>query len=126
MRAVGRRSAHRAREESRAMLSYLLRRMVQAIPLLVLVTIVSFGIMQLSPGGPLTAYAHNPHISAAQLDAIKHNLGLDQPAYIQYLHWFTNLLHGNWGLSLSTGESVLAMIAARLPNTLILVVTAFL
>lgn len=108
------------------MLSYLLRRIVQAIPLLVLVTIVSFGIMQLSPGGPLTAYAHNPHISAAQLDAIKHNLGLDQPVYIQYLHWFTNLLHGNWGLSLSTGESVLAMIAARLPNTLILVVTAFL
>lgn len=107
------------------MLTYLLRRIVQAIPLLVLVTIVSFGIMQLSPGGPLSAYSHNPHISAAQLNAIKHNMGLDQPAYIQYLRWFGNLVQGNWGLSLSTGESVLAMIGARLGNTLILVVTAF-
>lgn len=107
------------------MLTYLLRRVVQAIPLLVLVTIVSFGIMQLSPGGPLSAYTHNPHISAVQLTAIKHNMGLDQPAYVQYLRWFGNLVQGNWGLSLSTGESVLAMIGDRLGNTLILVVTAF-
>ncbi len=108
------------------MLSFLIRRVVQAIPLLILVTIVSFGVMQLSPGGPLDAYAHNPHISAAQLVAIKHNLGLDQPAYIQYVKWFTSLLHGNWGLSLSSGESVLSMIGGRLGNTLILVVSAFL
>jgi peptide/nickel transport system permease protein len=107
------------------MIPYLSRRIVQSIPLLVLVTIVSFGIMQLSPGGPLSAYSHNPHISAAQLEAVKHNLGLDQPAYVQYLRWFTNLVQGNWGLSLSTGESVLSMIGDRLGNTMILVVTAF-
>lgn len=107
------------------MLPYLLRRIVQAVPLLILVTIVSFGVMQLSPGGPLSAYAHNPHISAVQLKAITHNLGLDQPAYIQYLRWFTSLLHGDWGMSLSSGESVLSMIAGRLGNTMILVVSAF-
>lgn len=107
------------------MVSYLLRRIVQAVPLLILVTIVSFVVMQLSPGGPLSAYSHNPHISSAQLAAIKHNLGLDQPAYVQYLRWFMSLLRGDWGVSLSSGESVLSMIGSRLGNTLILVVSAF-
>jgi len=107
------------------MLSFLIRRVVQAVPLLVLVTIVSFVVMQLTPGGPLSAYTHNPHVTAAQLAAIKHEWGLDQPAPVQYLRWFTSLLHGDWGFSLTNGDTVLSTIGGRIGNTLILVVAAF-
>ncbi len=107
------------------MLSFLIRRVVQAIPLLVLVTIVSFVVMQLTPGGPLSAYTHNPHVTAAQLAAIKHEWGLDQPPPVQYLRWFTSMLHGDWGFSLTNGDTVLSTIGGRIGNTLILVVAAF-
>ncbi len=107
------------------MLGFLVRRVVQAIPLLILVTIVSFVVMQLTPGGPLSAYTHNPHITAAQIDAIKHQWGLDQPPPVQYLRWFTSLLHGDWGFSLTNGDTVLGTIGSRIGNTLILVVAAF-
>jgi peptide/nickel transport system permease protein len=107
------------------MLRYTLRRIVQAIPLLFLVTIVSFAVMQLTPGGPLTAYEHNPHMTAAQLKIITHDLGLDQPAYIQYVRWLSGLLHGDWGFSLNTGDGVLSMIGDHIGNTLILLFAAF-
>ncbi len=107
------------------MLSFLIRRVVQAVPLLILVTIVSFIVMQLTPGGPLSAYTHNPHVTAAQLAAIKHEWGLDQPAPVQYLRWFTSMLHGDWGFSLTNGDTVLSTIGGRIGNTLILVVAAF-
>ncbi len=107
------------------MLSFLVRRVVQAIPLLILVTIVSFVVMQLTPGGPLSAYTHNPHITAAQIEAIKHQWGLDQPPPVQYLHWFTSLLRGDWGFSLTNGDTVLGTIGGRIGNTLILVIAAF-
>lgn len=108
------------------MLKYAIRRIVQAIPLLLLVTVVSFGVMQLTPGGPLTALQHNPHITAAELKNVEHDLGLDLPPYIQYFHWLGGLLHGDWGYSFSTGDPVLRMIGEHLGNTLVLVVTAFL
>jgi peptide/nickel transport system permease protein len=107
------------------MLAFLVRRVVQAVPLLILVTIVSFVVMQLTPGGPLDAYTHNPHITAAQIAAIKHEWGLDQPPPVQYLRWFTSLLHGDWGFSLTNGDTVLATIGSRIGNTLILVIAAF-
>ncbi len=107
------------------MLSFLIRRVLQAVPLLILVTIVSFVVMQLTPGGPLSAYTHNPHVTAAQLAAIKHEWGLDQPAPVQYLRWFTSMLHGDWGFSLTNGDTVLSTIGGRIGNTLILVVAAF-
>jgi peptide/nickel transport system permease protein len=107
------------------MLRYAFGRLVQAIPLLILVTIVSFGIMQLAPGGPLSAMQRNPHVTAAQLARVEHDLGLDQPSYVQYFHWFIGMLHGDWGYSLSTGDPVLTMIGEHLGNTLILVVSAF-
>jgi peptide/nickel transport system permease protein len=108
------------------MIRFTLRRTVQAIPLLLLVTIVSFAVMQLTPGGPLTAYEHNPHMTAAQLKNIEHDLGLDLPPYVQYFKWLSGIVHGDWGASLSTGESVLSMIGDHIGNTLVLVLAAFL
>src|ERR1700731_408815 len=104
---------------------YVTRRFLQLIPLLLLTTVVSFSIMQLAPGGPLSAYEHSPSITAAQLKIIAHDLGLDEPAYIQYWRWLSSLLHGQWGFSLQSGVAVTALIIERLGNTLELVLTAF-
>lgn len=108
------------------MLRHTARRIVQAIPLLLLVSVISFAVMQLAPGGPLAAYQRNPHIPPAQLVQVVRDFGLDRPAYVQYLYWLAGLLHGDWGYSLGTGEPVLGMIGERLGNTLVLVGTAFL
>jgi peptide/nickel transport system permease protein len=105
---------------------YLARRLIQLIPLLLLTTVVSFAVMQLAPGGPLTAYEHSPSITAAQLKAIEHDLGLDQPAYVQYFRWISGLVRGQWGYSLESGEAVTTLILERLGNTLQLVGAAFL
>lgn len=105
---------------------YLARRLVQLIPLLVLITIVSFAVMQLAPGGPLAAYEQSPNITAAQLKVIEHDLGLDQPAYIQYLRWIGGIVHGQWGYSLQSGAAVTTMIGERLGNTFELIGAAFL
>lgn len=104
---------------------YIARRLLQMVPLLLLATILSFGVMQLAPGGPLSAYQHSPSITAAQLKIIAHDLGLDQPAYLQYLHWLGGLVQGQWGYSLQSGEAVTTLIGERLGNTLELVATAF-
>lgn len=104
---------------------YLTRRLLILIPLLLLTTVISFAVMQLAPGGPLAAYEHSPSITAAQLKAIEHDLGLDQPAYIQYLRWLGGLVHGDWGYSLQSGDSVLSLIWGRLGATFELVGTAF-
>ncbi len=107
------------------MTRYLGKRLVQLLPLLLLTTIVSFAVMQLSPGGPLSAYQHSPNITAAQLKVIAHDLGLDQPAPVQYWRWLSGLVHGQWGYSLQSGEPVTSLIVERLGNTLELVGTAF-
>jgi peptide/nickel transport system permease protein len=82
--------------------------------------------MQLAPGGPLSAYEHSPSITAAQLKIIEHDLGLDQPAPVQYVRWLTGLVQGQWGYSLQSGEAVTTLILERLGNTLALVGTSFL
>jgi peptide/nickel transport system permease protein len=107
------------------MTRYLAQRLIQLFPLLLLTTVISFGVMQLSPGGPLSAYEHSPSITAAQLKVISHDLGLDQPPPVQYLRWLTGLVHGQWGYSLLSGEPVSTLIVERLGNTLELVATAF-
>jgi peptide/nickel transport system permease protein len=107
------------------MTRYLIRRLVQLVILLPLTTVFTFGAMQLSPGGPLSGYNHSPNITAAQLTIICHDLGLDQPAPVQYWRWLSGLVHGQWGYSLLSGEPVSTLIVERLGSTLELMATAF-
>jgi peptide/nickel transport system permease protein len=102
-----------------------IRRTLQSIPLLLLVSIVLFSILQAAPGGPLTPYLQNPHLTQADIDRLKHNLGLDQPAYIQYLHWLWNVVRGDFGWSQSNSETVTQAILERVPATLELMGTSF-
>lgn len=106
--------------------NYLLRRLLQAIPLLFGISIISFAIMHLAPGGPLAGYIMNPKVSPADIARLEHMWGLDQPLYIQYLKWLAAMLQGDWGWSYRTGRPVLSMILGRLPATLYLMSTSFL
>jgi peptide/nickel transport system permease protein len=101
------------------------RRTLQSIPLLLLVSIVIFSILQAAPGGPLTPYLQNPHLTQADIDRLRHNLGLDQPSYVQYWHWLWQVLQGDFGYSTSNSETVVQAILDRLPATVELMATSF-
>jgi len=106
------------------MLSYIGRRVLQAIPLLIGVSVIGFGLMHLAPGGPLAVYTLNPTITAQDIERIKIIFGLDQPVHVQYLKWATGMFSGNWGYTFFGGRPVLWVIAERLPATMLLMGSA--
>jgi peptide/nickel transport system permease protein len=106
------------------MLSYIGRRFIQAIPLLVGVSMIAFGLMHLAPGGPLAIYTINPTITIQDIERIKVIFGLDQPVYIQYLKWAAGMFTGNWGYTFFGGRPVFGVIVERLPATLLLMGSA--
>jgi peptide/nickel transport system permease protein len=107
------------------MTRYLTRRLLQAIPLLIAITLVVFVLLRKTPGGPLSLYESDPSITAEDISRLRQQMGLDQPPPVQYAHWLAGLLQGDWGWSLVTKRPVLEMIGERLPNTLLLMSCAF-
>jgi len=103
---------------------YLLKRLVGALPLLLFITIISFVVVHLAPGGPAEIYL-GTSANAASVAQVNHALGLDQPIYIQYLKWVGSLVRGDFGRSLSDGLPVLHKVALALPVTLYLSFSAF-
>ena len=83
------------------------------------ISLISFAIMQLAPGNPVSMMM-DPKISAADKALLAHNLGLDAPWGIQYLKWLGQLLRGNFGYSLISGQPVWDMISPRIGPTLLL------
>ncbi len=77
---------------------YLIRRILQAIPLLVGVSIISFVIIHAAPGGPMMAY-EDPRQTAADRLRLEQALGLDQPLPVQYLKWMNGVAQGDLGNS---------------------------
>ena len=102
------------------MLQYIIKRLLQAIPLLIGVSIIGFAMMHLAPGGPLAVYTLNPTITAQDIERIKHIFGLDQPIHIQYLKWAYGIFTGNWGFTFFGGRPVLQVILERFPATFLL------
>lgn len=102
---------------------YIIRRLIQAVPLLILISMAMYALIQLLPGGP-DQVIFNPHLSAAGRAALRAKFGLDQPVPIQYLKWAGNLLQGDFGYSFATNQPVTAILAQRFPNTLELFVSA--
>jgi peptide/nickel transport system permease protein len=105
-------------------LTYVVRRVFQSIPLLLLISMILFGIISEAPGGPLTPYLQNPHITEADIVRLKHNLGLDQPIPVQYLHWLGQVVRGDFGYSTSNSETAMAAVEERMPWSLELMGTA--
>jgi peptide/nickel transport system permease protein len=100
------------------MLIYTVRRLIQAIPLMLFISIVLFTILHYMPGGPLAPYMQNPHITPADIARLKHNFGLDRPAYVQYLAWLGAYVRGDWGWSTMNSTPVTVAILQRLPATI--------
>ena len=100
--------------------TYFIRRLLSAIPVLLIITFATFALMQALPGGPLAAYENNPEIKAEDVARLRHELGLDRPVHIQYIRWLQNFLKGDWGYSYATKRPVLTEIWERLPNTIYL------
>ncbi len=106
---------------------YMFQRLLRIVPVLLLVSIVTFALLHLAPGGPVGVMTGNPKTSGADLERIERNLGLDEPLPVQYLLWFRQVfLRLDFGRSYVTGESVSKMILERLPATLELMGLSFL
>jgi peptide/nickel transport system permease protein len=108
------------------MTHYLIRRLLGAAPLLLGVAVLSFVFMQLAPGGPDALYARNARMTEEQLQAIRHNMGLDRPMHEQLLTWLGNLLRGDLGISYTQYRPVSNVIWDVVPNTLLLMGTGML
>lgn len=103
----------------------IIKRIAAAIPVLFIVSIMVFLMLQLLPGDPATVILGQEATPEA-VEAMREQLGLNQPLLIQYLHWLGNVLQGNLGQSLVDGTSVNDLIAERLPATLELAFGSFL
>jgi peptide/nickel transport system permease protein len=94
-----------------------LRRLLSAIPVLFIVSLISFGLMRLIPGDPAAAIA-GTSATPAQIEQLRRDLGLDEPLLMQLLHYYQGLLKGDFGKSLLLGKGVLAATMERLPVTI--------
>jgi peptide/nickel transport system permease protein len=132
------------------MTKYVIRRVIQAIPVIIGITIVVYAIMLMAPGGPVQRFANNPKVTNAQREAFKKSWGLDQPIPVQYCRWIglcdpnqdgialltksgapnflptglgggdNGMLHADLGFSIDSGESVSGRIGKSALPTLIL------
>jgi peptide/nickel transport system permease protein len=102
---------------------YVIRRLLQAVLLLFLLSIVLFLLIHAIPGGPARVF-QAPRMTKAEIDALNAKYGLDQPLYVQYFKWLTGILHGDLGTSFSDNQPVASDIFARVPATVELFVSA--
>ena len=98
---------------------YITKRILQVIPLLILVSLISFFIIRLSPVDPLAELRLNPSISEETLQKEIKRLNLDKPIIIQYTSWAKSFIKGDLGYT-SAGEKVSVKLKERIPNTLLL------
>ncbi len=101
------------------MIKYIFKRFLQTIPLLFIVSIISFFIIRLAPIDPLAELRLNPSISKETLEKEVRRLNLDKPIYVQYFSWAKSFVKGDLGYT-SAGEKVSVKLKERIPNTLLL------
>ncbi|HXF04666.1 MAG TPA: ABC transporter permease [Blastocatellia bacterium] len=106
------------------MVRLFIRRLAQAVPLVLAISMVTFVAVHLAPGDPLTGLLENPHISPETVEAIRHRLGLDLPLSRRYLRWLSHALQGDFGYSIEYLTPISALLPTRILNTLILSLTA--
>jgi len=87
------------------MLNYTLRRLFQGVFVIIAITAILFLIMQLMPGDPIKLIS-NPRIPQERINELRHLWGLDKPVIIQYFYWFSNVIKGDFGSSIISGQKV--------------------
>jgi peptide/nickel transport system permease protein len=99
---------------------FVVRRLLQAIPTFLGITLLSFVVLRLAPGDPVLIMFGGGNLRADEIEALRRAYGLDQPIPVQYLSWLSHLLQGDLGRSFLYKRPVMEMIQASLPNTLLL------
>jgi peptide/nickel transport system permease protein len=102
------------------MRSFLINRLFQSLVLLVIVSIIGFGVLNIIPGGPMAQYGLDPGMTQDDLARITEQLGLNRPLWVQYFDWAWRLLQGDWGHSFRDGVPVLDVIGRHIFATLLL------
>ncbi len=104
------------------MRNYVLRRLLQLIPILLILTFLSFGMMRLAGSDAVLQKMENTGMAVSQetIDDARAELGLDKPFLTQYFVWLGNLLHGDMGTSYVSGQEVFPTFVSKLPDTLLL------
>ena len=103
---------------------YITRRLLQLIPVVWIISVIIFVLLQLTPGDPASALEDNPNITAEDRARYEAKLGLNDPLHIKYLKWSRNIIQGDLGISIATKRPVVTEIMDRLPNTLTLMLIA--
>src|ERR1700716_386569 len=104
---------------------YLVRRVLLAIPTLLVISFVLFAVLPLAPGDPLAQFAANPSVPPEVRDNIRRSLGLDDPWPVRYIKWLVALAHGEWGFSFGSRMPVWDLLKLRIPSTLAVVGIAY-
>ncbi len=100
---------------------YIIRRLLQAIPVLLIVTIIVFSLLHFLPGCPASSIL-GEEASSADIQRLREAMGLNRPVYIQYLDWVSGLIQGDFGTSLRDGREVFPTLMRRLPATIHLLI----
>jgi peptide/nickel transport system permease protein len=98
--------------------TYAIRRILIAIPTLLVISLVVFTVLALAPGDPLSNLAASTDIPAEVRENIRKQFGLDQPVYIRYFKWLTAYMQGDWGYSFGSRIPASTLISLRIPTTL--------
>ena len=108
------------------MLAYISQRLLHAIPVLIGISLLTFAMLHLVPGDPVLIFAGDKPITAERAAAIRHQLGLDRPLWVQYWDYASHALRGDLGVGLRSQRPVLDSILEVLPGTLQLTFAALL
>lgn len=108
------------------MSTYIVRRILIAVPTLLAISIVIFGILAAAPGDPMSAFATDPSLSPEVRENIRRSLGLDAPIYVRYFKWLAAFVQGDMGYSFTSRSPVSGLLGGRLATTLAVVGVAYL
>ncbi|MDB5589876.1 ABC transporter permease [Enterovirga sp.] len=103
------------------MVSYLLRRLLIAVPSLLGISLILFTVLALAPGDPFQEMATNPNVPPQVREALRESFGLNDPVMVRYLRWLAAMLRGDWGFSFASRVDVDDLILQRVPTTLFIV-----
>lgn len=104
---------------------YILRRLLIAIPTIIVISFVVYAILALAPTDPMSQFGADPRVPPEVRERIRDSLGLNQPWPVRYVKWVTALAQGDFGISFMSHSSVMDLIRQRLPNTLAVVGVAY-
>src|SRR5437763_16135832 len=108
------------------MTQYAVRRLLIALPTMLLISLVVFTILALAPGDPLSQFAASPELPPAVRANIRKQFGLVDPMPVRYVKWLSEFAQGDWGFSFASLTPAIVLITQRVPTSLRVGVSAFL